>query len=78
LIFRKQKKFLFWDYIEEIDVHIPKDYRDSYKEKLIKFKMRCIELIDRGYDNGYMTEELLESWRNEIAYYLMNKNMVWE
>lgn len=78
LIFGKQQRFLFWNYVEEINVCMPKHYKDNYKEELIKFKMRCIELIDRGYNNGYMTDELSERWRKEIADYLMSKNKVWE
>lgn len=77
-IFRKQKRFLFWDYIEEINVRVPKHYEDQYKQKRIEFKMKCVGLVDQGYNNGYMTEDLLECWRKEIADYLMNKNTVWE
>ena len=77
-IFRKQKKFLFWDYTEEINVRIPKDYQSQYEQKKIEFKMKCVELVDQGYNNGYMTEELLQRWRKEIADYLMSKNKVWE
>jgi hypothetical protein len=77
-IFRKQKKFLFWDYTEQIDVRLPKDYQSQYEQKKIEFKMKCVELVDQGYNNGYMTEELLERWRNEISSYLINKNVVWE
>ena len=78
LIFRKQKTFLFWDYIEEINVHIPKDYQPDYNQKAIEFKMRCVELIDQGYKNEYITEELLERGRMQIADYLISKNIVWE
>ena len=78
LIFRKQKRFLFWDCVGEINVRMPKHYKDNYKEELIKFKMQCIELIDKGYNNEYMTEEVQERWRKEIADYLMSKNKVWE
>lgn len=78
LIFRKQKRFLFWDYIEEIDVRVPKEYQPQYDQKLIEFKMRCIELIDQGYENGYFTEELIEKWRKQISDYLISKNVVWE
>ena len=78
LIFRKQKTVLFWVHIDEIEVHIPKHHRDNYKQKLIEFKLRCIELVDQGYENGYFTEELIEKWRKEISEYLMNKNVVWE
>jgi hypothetical protein len=78
LIFRKQKRFLFWDYTEEINVRIPKDYIDNYKEELIKFKMKCAELFDQGYNNGYITEEMIDCSRKEIADYFMSKNKVWE
>jgi len=78
LIFRKQQRFLFWNYVEEINVRMPKHYRDNYKEELIKFKMRCIELVDQGYSNKDINEAVQERWRKEIADYFMNKNMVWE
>lgn len=78
LIFRKQQRCLFWNYVEEINVRMPKHYRDNYKEELIKFKMRCIELIDQGYENGYFTEELIEKWRKQISDCLISKNVIWE
>ena len=77
-IFRKQKRCLFWDYTEEVDVRVPKDYQSDYKQKIIEFKMRCIELIDKGYKNGYVTEDLCDNWRKEISEHLMNKNVMWE
>lgn len=77
-IFRKSKRFLFWDYTEEVDVRVPKDYQSDYKQKIIEFKMRCIELIDQGYKNGYMTEDLCDNWRKEISEHLMSKNVIWE
>jgi hypothetical protein len=77
-IFRKQKKFLFWNYVEEVDVRIPKDYQPEYNQKLIEFKMECISLIDKGYRCGFVTEELEELWRKQISKYLIDKNVVWE
>lgn len=78
LTFSKQNRFLIWNLTEEVDVFVPKHYTPHYEQKMMECKMRCIELIDLGYTNGYFTEDVIETMRMEIATYLMNKNTVWE
>ena len=80
--FRRTRKvnFLFWeiDHEETVDVHIPKHHEDNYSEKRIQFKKECIELIDVGYSNGSVTQELADAWRIEISEYQQRKGEVWE
>ena len=81
-VFRKMHKvrFLFWvfDREETADVHIPKHYKDNYDENLMVFKKECIALIDGGYTNGNVTNELADKWRLQIAEYQQQKCGVWE
>jgi len=81
-VFRKSHsaRFLFWvlKHEETVDVHIPKHHRDNYEENLMAFKKECITLIDKGYTNGNVTDEIADRWRLQISEYQQKKSEVWE
>lgn len=67
----------FDDY-HTVNVRQPKITDKNWHESSMRFKKECIALIDNGYSNGKISEELADVWRNQIAEYQMQKNEVWE